>query len=103
MDVGQDHGVGTDETVMADCYGAEHARTAANVHAIADGRNGTDFVTHGNPEGRVLADVDVIPDRSGMQYDPSVMPNSHSPPKPGGVRQVNAADELSEPGEKPEG
>jgi hypothetical protein len=87
---------------MADRHGPQNACPTTDIHAIADGRDGTDLVPLGDPERSILADVDVVADRAGMEYDPPVVPDPHSPPEAYDVWQMDAAAQLDELREEPE-
>ena len=75
-------------------HGPEDRDAAADVDAVFDGRELVQRVLAGDAEGRVLADVDVVADRFGVEDHPAVVPDPHPPAEPDGVRQGDPAGPL---------
>ena len=87
----EDHGIRPDLAVVAHRHRPEDAGPAADVDPVADDRDLEVAVDAGDPQGRVLADLDVVADRPGVEDDPAVVPDPDPPPQPDRVRQRDPA------------
>ncbi len=73
------HGVGPNKAVVSNGHISQDALAAAYVHPVLDGWDGRAFAAGRDSEVRVMVDLDIITDRTGVAYDPAVMPDPRPP------------------------